>query len=103
MNKFPESQYSGAQVFYAKEPAESKVLGDTIQSKLKEMVAPDNNRVAKTTDGSIFILKDSKVPSVIVECGFLSNSQEESLLQTEEYQDKIAFAVYAGILEYLGK
>lgn len=100
MNKFSDSRYSGAQVFYAKEPTESKLLSESIQSKLKEMVNPNNNRVAKTTDGTIFILKDSKVPSVIVECGFLSNSEEEALLKTDEYQDKIAFAIYSGILEY---
>ena len=103
MNKFSEEQYSGAQVFYAKEPVDSKILGEIIQSKLKEMVNPDNDRVAKTADDKIFILKNSKVPSVIVECGFLSNSEEETLLQSDEYQDKIAFAIYTGILEYLGQ
>lgn len=101
MNKFPEEQYKGAQVFCAGEPAESRILGEAIQSKLKEMVDPSNDRVAKTADSGIFVLKDSKVPSVIVECGFLSNSEEAKLLQTDEYQNKIAFAIYSGILEYL--
>lgn len=101
MNKFPQSKYSGAQVFYASEPKESRVLGEKIMSRLKEISYTENNRAAKLADESIFILKDSIVPSVIVECGFLSNHGEEKLLLTDEYQDKIAFAIYSGLMDYM--
>lgn len=103
MNKFPQSKYSGAQVFYASEPKESRVLGEKMMSRLKEISYTENNRAAKVADESIFILKDSIVPSVIVECGFLSNHDEEKLLLTDEYQDKLAFAIYCGLMDYMNK
>lgn len=102
MNKFPQAKYSGAQVFYAKDD-KSRILGEDIQSEMKAILNPENNRVAKATDGSIYILKESTVPSVIVECGFLSNPQEEKLLKQSEYQDKVAWAVYSGILKYFDR
>ena len=100
MNKFPEEKYKGAQVFYSKLPAESKILGETIQSSLKENLDINNERIAKCSDNSIYILKDSKIPSVIVECGFLSNHEEEKLLKDNNYQDKIAWAIFLGVLKY---
>ena len=63
---------------------------------------PQNHRQAKANE-SYFLLKKTPSPTVIVECGFLSNSEEAALLATEEYQDKVAEAVKAGILEYLGR
>ena len=99
MNKFEQQQYHGAQVFYAG-PEAAKTLGESLQSELIAIADPENARVAKPADKSIYILKDSKIPAVIVECGFLSNPAEEKKLQTPEYQDKIAWAVYSGILKY---
>lgn len=101
MNKFPQSQYSGAQVFYADKPESSRLLGEHIQHRLKENLDPENNRVAKKADGNIYILKNSSVPSVIVECGFLSNPAEEAKLLDANYQDRVAFAVYYGIMDYI--
>ncbi len=100
MNKFPDEKYKGAQTFYAKTPAKSKVLGEKIQKNLIEILDKSNNRMAKEAENSIYILKDSKKPSVIVECGFLSNEEEEKLLLTDDYQAKVAWAIYAGINEY---
>lgn len=100
MNKFPQSQYKGAQVFYAATPTESQRLGETIQASLKEVLSDGNERMAKKTDGSIFILKDTTVPSVIVECGFLSNPEEAVLLQQEDYQEKLAQAIYQGLARF---
>lgn len=99
MNKFEQQQYHGAQVFYAG-PETAKILGESLQGELISIADPGNARVAKPADKSIYILKDSKIPAVIVECGFLSNPEEEKKLQTQEYQDKIAWAVYSGILKY---
>lgn len=99
MNKFPQAKYSGAQVFYSADE-ESKALGEAIQKSLVDILNPSNNRVAKSAGESIYLLKKSDVPSVIVECGFLSNPQEEQLLTQDEYQEKVAWSVYAGITSY---
>ncbi len=99
MNKFSQSKYSGAQVFYSSDD-KSKALGEAIQSSMRNILNPDNNRVAKNAENSIYILKKSDVPSVIVECGFLSNPEEEELLTQSDYQDKVAWSVYAGITSY---
>lgn len=103
MNKFPDSSLTGAQVFYAGKTDESRKLGEKIQSELISIADPSNHRVAKTADKSIFILKDSDVPSVIVECGFLSNAREEALLNDNTYQEKIAWGIYSGIQKYFEK
>ena len=76
MNKFPEEKYKGAQVFYAQKSEESRRLGEEIQKVLPQTLNDGNKRAAKESDGSIYILKDATVPSVIVECGFLSNKEE---------------------------
>lgn len=99
MNKFSQQKYSGAQVFYADDEL-SRALGESIQLSLKQLLNPENNRAAKKAEDSIFILKQAKVPSVIVECGFLSNPTEENLLNQPDYQDKVAWAVYSGIINF---
>lgn len=100
MNKFDSDKPHGAQVFYGASPQESAVLGECIQTELKAICDPDNNRLAKKADKSIYILKDSTIPAVIVECGFLSNKEEEKKLNTDEYQSRIAWGIYSGIQKY---
>ncbi|MBR2916974.1 MAG: N-acetylmuramoyl-L-alanine amidase [Clostridia bacterium] len=100
MNKFSEEKYKGAQVFCAPSSPESEKLGEFIQASLIKNADPENTR--KLKDGkSIYILKDAAIPSVLVECGFLSNKEETSLLMTESYQQKIAWSIFMGITEYL--
>lgn len=99
MNTFPDGQYCGAQVFYA-ESEGSKELAECIQGELKAQVDTSNQREVKDAAGNIYILSEAKIPSVVAECGFLSNSKEEELLKTEEYQQKLAFAIYCGIIKY---
>ena len=70
MNQFEQSKYHGAQVVYDGKNAEAKRLAECIQSALREGVDPDNDRQAMKSDGSIYLLKNAPVPSVIVECGF---------------------------------
>ena len=101
MNKFPQEKYKGAQVFYSADNEESRLLGETIQKTLPEILQDGNTRAAKKSDGSIFILKGVSIPSVIVECGFLSNKEEAELLKKEEYQEKIAYAICQGLSDYL--
>lgn len=101
-NSFPKSNVKGAQVFYYKNSEEGKRLASLIQSRLKEVVDVDNERVAKAND-NYYVLKQIKIPSVIVECGFLSNSVEHDKLMSDEYQEKLAWAIYMGILDYFSE
>lgn len=101
-NSFPKSNVKGAQVFYYKGSEEGKRLASLIQSRLKEVVDVDNDRIAKAND-NYYVLKQIKIPSVIVECGFLSNSVEHDKLMSDEYQEKLAWAIYMGILDYFSE
>ena len=95
-NSFPESQYWGPQVFYQENSEEAKRLATEIQDQLNSFTSPDNTRVIKQND-SYYILKQSEIPAVLVECGFLTNSKEEESLNDESYQKKVAWGIYAGI------
>lgn len=99
LNKIPQSQYWGWQTFYRKEDAESKKIADSIQNSLKTTIQRENDRVALGID-NIYIVKNVNIPIGIVECGFLSNPEEEQLLQQDEYQDKLAWGIYTGIMDY---
>lgn len=101
MNKFSDSQYSGAQVFYSDNGNNSKVLGEKIQNSLKNNLDNSNTRAAKGNERNVYILRNATVPAVLVECGFLSNPDELKLLTEDEYQKKLAEAIYAGIEDYI--
>lgn len=93
------SKYYGAQTFYPSGKEDSIKLSKTIQQELKRVVDNTNNREIKPRD-DLYLLKDNKIPSVLIECGFLSNEKEAKLLTDEEYQEKIAWAIYVGIQNY---
>lgn len=97
-NSFTQKNISGAQVFYYDGSEESQYLAQCVQNRLKE-VDKSNNRVEKASD-SYYMLKETNMPSVIVECGFLSNTNEAYLLNSEDYQNQIAWAIYLGVLDY---
>jgi N-acetylmuramoyl-L-alanine amidase len=90
----------GAQVFYYKTSEESKEFAAVLQSTIKETLADGNERTEKGND-SYYMLKKTEGIFAIVECGFLSNPDEEALLQTEEYQEKMAEAIAEGMETYL--
>lgn len=100
LNSFPQSKYYGAQTFYQKGSEESKRLAELIQEELKDNIENKNHRVAKSID-TIYLLKDKVIPGALVECGFLSNPEEEKLLQEDKYQDKIAWSIFVGIARFL--
>ncbi len=100
MNKFEQSQYRGAQVFYDDDSESNKILAEAIQQSLKDILKDGNNRVAKATGDGIFVIKDNTVPSALIECGFLSNSEEAKALLTPEYQKSVAEGIYTGILKF---
>mgnify|MGYP000914498409 FL=1 len=97
-NSFPESQWSGAQVFYNPVSDEGRALAVHIQAQLVQRLGP-NTRKARPAD--IYLLRRVKAPSALVEVGFLSNPREERLLSDPAYRVRVAEAVYHGIIDYL--
>ncbi len=102
MNKFELESASGLQTFYSTNNAESLKLAECIQDASK-LLDPDNRRTVKPDDGNIFILENTFKPAVLVECGFLSNSADAAKLSDPIYQNKLAYAIYGGIINYLGE
>ena len=99
-NSYPEEYVKGAQCFYFGQSEDGKRLAETLQESLRNTLDPENKREAKANE-SYYLLKKTPSPTVIVECGFLSNGAEAALLMTEEYQQKVASAVCDGICNYL--
>jgi N-acetylmuramoyl-L-alanine amidase len=99
LNSIPSSQWRGAQTFYTNNHPDNSTLGNLIQNELKRKLE-NTDRVAKQADKSIYLLKALKIPSALVEVGFLSNPDEARLLTNEQYQKKVAAAIYQGILRY---
>jgi N-acetylmuramoyl-L-alanine amidase len=98
MNKFGDSSVSGPMAFYYEESEEGKKLAAFVQQYLNDYLKPPKPRTFKPEN--YFILRSGDCPCVLVECGFLSNEREEELLQTDEYQEKCAKAIYKGTAEY---
>lgn len=103
MNKFAQKEYSGPQVFFSPNNKESEQLAMCVQQGLIDGLKPKKNREIKKADGSIYLLKKSQIPSVLIECGFLSNDEEEKKLITDSYQTRIAWSIYTGVLKYFEK
>lgn len=98
-NAFPQAGAKGAQVFYYNGSESGKKLSECIQSRLISDLDTSNQRQAKANT-DYYILKNITVPTALVECGFLSNPNEEALLNSEEYQQKVAWSIYLGIEDY---
>ena len=101
-NSYPEEYVHGAQVFYYTGSTQGQQLAEYIQKQLVEKVDPENKRQVKANN-SYYLLKKTEIPIVIVECGFLSNSAEAEKLCTSEYQERVAWAIHMGILQYLNE
>lgn len=99
LNSFPQTQYYGAQVFYFEGSKSSAHLAKILQQELRRVLNRNNDRVEKSSN-TYFILKDNGIPSALVECGFLSNKEEEQLLSQPRYQEKVAWSIYVGLLRY---
>ena len=99
-NSYPEEAIHGAQVFYYVNSKEGKLLASLLQQHLINDVDPENHRTEKSDD-SYYLLKNVSAPIVIAECGFLSNWEESKKLMDDTYQQKLAWAIHIGILQYL--
>ena len=102
LNSFPDSKYYGAQTFYPPDNSGGKNLAERIQEELINALNRDNKRVALSKDG-IYLIRGLDIPTALVECGFLSNPNEEKLLIKSDYQKKIAWAIYMGIQNYFAR
>ena len=99
LNKISQSQYYGWQSFYQKNNENSKNLAKSIQNNLNYSIQRENKRECLPIS-NIYLMDNSKIPSVIVECGFLSNPEDSSYLQTDKYQNNLAWGIYTGIMDY---
>lgn len=99
-NSYHEETISGGQVFYYKNSPQGKRLAEILQSRFDFVLGENNRRGAKAND-NYYLLLHVRSPIVIVECGFLSNQKEAALLNTKEYQDRLAWTIHMGIMEYL--
>jgi N-acetylmuramoyl-L-alanine amidase len=101
LNKYSLPSRRGAQVFYKEGVENSKILAESIQNFFNQL--EESTREFNALKGDYFLLNCSSAPSVIAECGFLSNLEEEKLLITEEYQNKIAYAVMCGVVKSINE
>lgn len=101
-NSYHEESVSGGQVFYYRDSSKGKALAEILQDRFDYVLGDQNRRLPKA-NGNYYLLLHVKCPIVIVECGFLSNRKEAALLNSGEYQDKLAYTIHMGIMEYLNK
>lgn len=99
LNKIPQEQYWGWQCFYKDGDEQSIKLAKSLQENLNESIQKENKRVAMKLD-TVYIMKHVEIPISIVECGFLSNQEEEKLLLEDNYQNRLAWGIYNGIIDF---
>ena len=98
MNAFPQKSVRGAQVYYNPESEISKNLATAMQNSFKKDLP---NAKSDPAVGDYYILNCTSTPAVIIECGFLSNVEEEKLLLSESYKEKVCYSILCGIIKYL--
>ncbi|MCX7614176.1 MAG: N-acetylmuramoyl-L-alanine amidase [Clostridiales bacterium] len=103
LNKFPQSQYRGAQVFYGPNNQNSELLAKSLQKCLITAIADGNTSIHKKATDDVYLMKKATCPAVTVECGFVSNPEEEVLLKDDGYQKKMVLAIAGGYLEYVNE
>lgn len=100
-NSYPIEKYSGFQTFYSKNHPESRLIAESIQGAVQNYLQPDNDRKIKQGSSAIYLLHNSQSPTVLAECGFISNAGEEEMLRSTAYQSCVAATICSGIMEYL--
>lgn len=100
-NKFEQESSKDTQVFYSTNNPDSEVLASKIQDNFIKILQPNNKRAIKPSGKELYLLYKSKIPAVLVECGFLSNYEDAFKLLNTDYQDKVAFVIYTSISEFI--
>ena len=103
MNSFPDSKYSGLQVYYSKNHQDSDEMAENIQSTVRECLQKNNNRQTKPAGKNIFVLDRITIPGVLIECGFMSNPDECNALTKDEYQKKLSLTIFSAVSKYIDK
>lgn len=98
MNKFSIAKYKGLQVYYSKNNNDSYKIANKIKENTKSYLQNDNNREVKKADSSIYVLNNIDCPSVLIECGFLSNEEELNNLKDKEYQCRLALMLFCSLV-----
>lgn len=99
-NNYTDPQYFGGQMFYNNNNPDNRTLAQIMQNRFATL-QPGNDREIKLSGEELFLLKSNPNPSLLIECGFLSNPKEEALLATDEYRQQTAFTIYCGLIEFL--
>ena len=102
-NAFTVEKYSGFQVYFSPNNESSYALAKILEDQVKMELQPENRRVAKPSDGKIYLLDKLSCPAVLVECGFISNAEECARLNTEEYRARLAATLSDSIVAFLNK
>ena len=103
MNSFPDSKYSGLQVYYSKNHSDSSELAANIQAMVHDHLQKSNNRQTKPAGKNIFVLDRIQIPAVLIECGFMSNPNECNALAEDEYQKKLSLTIFSAVVKYIDK
>lgn len=101
INKFSDSKYKGLQVFHSVNDPLSESLALLLQTNTKELVQNENDRKIKRATSSIYLLDRLHCPAVLIECGFISNAEERTLLTDDAYQNILAFTIANSIIEFI--
>ncbi|MCM1115895.1 MAG: N-acetylmuramoyl-L-alanine amidase [Clostridium sp.] len=102
-NHFENESEWGTQIWYSPNDELSKMMADRILYVIKDNLQKDNKRENKKSDSSYYLLHKAKVPSIMIECGFMSNREENNKLQDNAYQNQMAYSIMLGFSEYISK
>lgn len=103
MNNFSMSQYQGLQVWYSKNHPQSRAFAESVQSCVRQGLQKENDRVIKAADSSLYLLDRSENPAILIECGFLSSSEECEKLCDRDYQKRLSFFIFCAMMEERSK
>lgn len=98
-NSFKDTSQHGAQAFYQQDDERSQEFAIAMQNQLKRQLIGSR---MESNKGDYYLLKESKLPAILIECGYLTNVEDELRLMSDDYQDKVAYAILCGVVEYFG-
>jgi N-acetylmuramoyl-L-alanine amidase len=99
-NMYTDPRFKGAQMFYSDTNEDNELLAQIMQEKFATTIQPYNEREIKLCGNELFLCYYCSNPTIMIECGFLSNPEEAALLVTPEYQSNVAFTIFSGLCDY---
>lgn len=101
-NKFDSGKAKGAQIFYSPNNTQSRELAELLQQEFVSVLQPENTRQIKKAGKNLYLMYKAKCPSVLIECGFMSNPGEVARLTDADYQSQVAFTAFCSVMRFLG-